>query len=332
MAEEERNPLAGQDENALSEEELDALREAGNEDDATNIAPSADSEDGHRLFDFRDPARVLNGRMPGLESVHNAFVTGMRQALRVLLGRPVEIDIGDTALTRLGDYQNSLPMPVSVHTSAVHGRDNAMFLIAEGAFVYACVDTFFGGRGGVMPNVEREFSSSERRLTSVLARHVFDELKNAWAPLCALKFAEPESSSPTSMGGLRDDQLMVVSRFQVDLLPGGGEFHLALPYGLLDGLRTYLTAGPRSEDSSRQWRSRFVQRVNDVQVQARAVFPGVKVSFSELVSLAPGDFIAISRQNRVNVMVGDRVLYSAEPGTSNGLAAAMVVASGEQRG
>ena len=72
-----------------------------------------------------------------------------------------------------------------------------------------------------------------------------------------------------------------------------------------------------------------MQRVNDVQVQARAVFPGVDVSFSELVSLAPGDFIAISRQNRVNVMVGDRVLYSAEPGTSNGLAAAMVVASGE---
>ena len=46
-------------------------------------------------------------------------------------------------------------------------------------------------------------------------------------------------------------------------------------------------------------------------------------------SLAPGDFIAISRQNRVSVMVGERVLYSAEPGTSNNLAAAMIVAPGE---
>ncbi|MFT5446392.1 MAG: flagellar motor switch protein FliM [Gammaproteobacteria bacterium] len=325
MAEEEQDLEA---ENVLSDEELDALRNAGNEDGAQDGGSDADGG-GHRLFDFRDPARVLNGRMPGLESVHDAFVAGMRQALRALLGRPVEIDVGETALTRLGDYQTSLPMPVSVHSSAVQGRENSMFLIAEGSFVYACVDTFFGGRGGVVPTIEREFSSSERRLTSILARHVFDELKNAWAPLCALNFGDPEVCKPTGMGGLRDDQLMVVSRFHVDLLPGGGEFHLALPYGLLDGLRAYLTAGPRSEDSSRQWRASFVQRVTDVQVQARAVFPGVQVSFSELVSLAPGDFIAISRQNRVNVMVGERVLYSAEPGTSNSLAAAMIVAPGE---
>jgi flagellar motor switch protein FliM len=325
MAEEEQDLEA---ENVLSDEELDALRNAGNEDGAQDGGSDADGG-GHRLFDFRDPARVLNGRMPGLESVHDAFVAGMRQALRALLGRPVEIDVGETALTRLGDYQTSLPMPVSVHSSAVQGRENSMFLIAEGSFVYACVDTFFGGRGGVVPTIEREFSSSERRLTSILARHVFDELKNAWAPLCALNFGDPEVCKPTGMGGLRDDQLMVVSRFHVDLLPGGGEFQRALPYGLLDGLRAYLTAGPRSEDSSRQWRASFVQRVTDVQVQARAVFPGVQVSFSELVSLAPGDFIAISRQNRVNVMVGERVLYSAEPGTSNSLAAAMIVAPGE---
>jgi flagellar motor switch protein FliM len=332
MAEEELDAAVAQDESALSEEELDALREVGNEDSAQNSARPQHDDGSHRLYDFRDPARVLNGRMPGLESVHDAFVSGMRQALRVLLGRPVEIDVGDTALTRLGDYQNSLPVPVSVHACAVHGRDHSMFLIAEGAFIYACVDTFFGGRGGVMPNIEREFSQSERRLTAVLARHVFDELKNAWAPLCALNFGEPEACKPSGIGGLRDDQLMVVSRFQVDLLPGGGEFHLALPYGLLDGLRTYLTLGPRSEDTARQWRAMFLARVNDVQVHARAVFPGVHVSFSELVSLAPGDFIAISRQNRVNIMVGDRVLYSAEPGTSNGLAAAMIVASGDQRG
>jgi flagellar motor switch protein FliM len=318
-----------QDFDADGDEELDALRDVGNEDGAKNDVGSDGDGSGHRLFDFRDPTRVLNGRMPGLESVHDAFVVGMRQALRALLGRPVEIDVGETALTRLGDYQTSLPMPVSVHSSAVQGRESSMFLIAEGSFVYACVDTFFGGRGGVVPTIEREFSSSERRLTAILSRHVFDELKNAWAPLCALNFGEPEICKPTGMGGLRDDQLMVVSRFQVDLLPGGGEFHLALPYGLLDGLRTYLTAGPRSEDSSRQWRASFVQRVTDVQVQARAVFPGVQVSFSELISLAPGDFIAISRQNRVSVMVGERVLYNAEPGTSNNLAAAMIVAPGE---
>ncbi len=308
----------------LSEEELDALRATGAD------AGGEDRDDGaQRPYDFRDPSRVLNGRLPGLEAVHDAFAAGMRPALRSLLGRPVEVDVGETSLTRLGDYQQSLPLPVSAHGAPLQGRDQSMFLVAEGMLVYACVDAFFGGRGGVTPDTERELSPSERRLTAVLARHVFEELKNAWAPICALRFGEPQPVKPNGLGGLRDDQIMVVSRFNVDLLPGGGEFHLALSYGLLDSLRPYLTSGPRSEDANREWRTRFIERVSAVEVQARAVFPGVRVSFSELMALAPGDFIPMNRQNRVCVMVGDRVLYTAEPGTSNGLAAAKVIAVGE---
>jgi flagellar motor switch protein FliM len=135
------------------------------------------------------------------------------------------------------------------------------------------------------------------------------------------------------MAGPDHDQLMLVSRFQVDLSPGGGEFHLALPCRLFDGLRTFPAAAPRPEDAALQWRSKFVERVNDVQMRARAVFPAVNVSVADLIALAPGDFIAINRRNKVNVMVGNRVMYSAESTTSNGFAAVKVVASAAgQRG
>jgi len=333
MEKEQQSALAADDENALSEEELDALREASHEDSTGHGALSAHADDGHCLYDFRDPVRVFNGCLPGLESVHDAFVTGMQRALRALLGRSVEIDVVDVALTRLGDYRNSLPAPVSVHASVVDGRDCPVFLIAEGEFVYACADTFIDGRSRVRPTRKRKFSASERRLAAMLARHVFAELTNAWASLCALKFAEPETCWSTGMGGSAHGQLMLVSRFQVDLSPGGGEFHLALPEPLFNGLRTFPGAGPCAEDSAHQWRSKFVERVNDVQMRARAVFPAVNVSVADLIALAPGDFIAINRPNTVNVMVGNRVLYSAESTTSNGFAAVKVVApAARQRG
>lgn len=309
----------------LSEEELDALRATGGDARAAH-EPRAGRGGECRSYDFRDPARALNGRLPGLEKVHDAFVRGMRRALRVLLARPVEVEAGETALTRLGDYQHSLPMPVSVHAAAVQGREHSMFLVIEGALVYACVDAYFGGRGGAVPAAERELSPSEQRLTRLLAGHVFDELRGAWAPLCALKFAEPRPTRVSDPGGLREDQIMAVSRFQVDLIPGAGEFHLAMPYPLLDSLRPHLSAGPRGEDGSREWRTRFAERVHAVEVEARAVFPGVRISFAELMALQPGDFIPINRNNRVAVMVGERVLHSAEPGASNGQAAAKLVA------
>ena len=309
----------------LSEEELDALRASS---DATRTAPGPRGGRGGecRSYDFRDPARALNGRLPGLEKVHDAFVRGMRRALRTLLARPLEIDAGETSLTRLGDYQHSLPLPVSVHIAAVQGREHGMFLIVEGALVYACVDAYFGGSGGNAPLVERDLSPSEQRVTQLLAGHAFDELREAWAPLCALKFAEPQPTRVTDPGALREDQIMAVSRFQVDLMPGNGEFHLAMPYPLLDTLRPYLSAGPRGEDTSREWRARFAERVHAVELEARAVFPGVRISFAELMALQPGDFIPINRNNRVALMVGERVLHIAEPGASNGLAAAKLLA------
>ena len=307
------------EESVLSEEELDALRDTGE-------GTTAPGEEGDaRTFDFRDPSRMLSSRLPGLETVHQAFATGMQGALRGMLGRPVEIEVGETSLTRLGDYQQSLPLPVSVHAAPVRGREQTVLLVADGAFVYACVDAFFGGRGGSAPSTEREFSGSERRLTAVLAGHVYTELAAAWAPICALKFGDPQSVRGASAVGGREDQIMAVSRFQVDLLPGSGEFHVSMPYALLDSLRGYLSSGPRSEEASRLWRAAFSARVSDVAVDVRALFQGVRITFGELAVLQPGDFIPMNAQNRVQVVVGNRTLYHAEPGTSNGLAAAKVV-------
>ncbi len=312
------------DQEILSEEERDALRESGGD-----AAPRA--EGGARSYDFRDPSRMLNSRLPGLDSVHESFASGMQGALAAMVGRAVEVEVGDTTLTRLGDYQQSLPLPVSVHAAAVRGRDQSMLLVADGAFVYACVDAFFGGRGGSAPSAEREFSGSERRLTGVLARHAFEHLGTAWASTCGLKFGDVQPLKQVQTGGARDDQIMAVSRFRVDLMPGQGEFHVSMPYTLLDSVRTHLATGPRSEESSRDWRARFGERVSEVAVDVRAVFPGVRISFGELIALAPGDFIPIGVHNTVQVMAGRRVVYLAEPGTSNGLAAAKIGARADVR-
>ncbi len=312
----------GADESVLSDEELAALKETN------DILGHDDAGEGDcSLYDFRDPSRLLNGRLPGLDSVHEAFCNGMQQLLKSMLGRSVEVTPGETNLTRLGDYQRSLPLPTSIHGAVVEERKHAMYVTADGRFVYACVDAFFGGMSGAVPHaLEREFSTSERRFMGMLVAGQFKELQNAWAPICALSFGEPKAIKAANLGGGRDDQIMVVSRFVTNLNPGEAEFHLVMPYALLDSLRPFLTAGPRGADVSRNWRRRFAERLINVDIDARGVFAGVRITFGELVSLAPGDFIPVSNQNKVILMVDERPLYLAEPGISNGMAAAKVVA------
>ncbi len=310
------------EEGVLSEEELAALKETSEPSVQQEIGPG-----GCSLYDFRDPSRLLNGRLPGLDSVHEGFCNGMQQLLKTMLGRSVEVSAGETNLTRLGDYQRSLPMPTSIHGSVVQDRKHSRYLTADGRFVYACVDAFFGGMSGTIPqSLEREFSTSERRFMEMLIAGQFKELQSAWAPICALSFGEPKAIKAANLGGGRDDQIMVVSRFTTNLNPGEVEFHLVMPYALLDSLRPYLTAGPRSGDVSRNWRRRFAERLTNIDIETRSVFGGVRITFGELVSLAPGDFIPVSNQSKVVLMVDERPLYQAEPGISNGMAAAKVVA------
>lgn len=309
----------------LSDEELDALRGTGLDDDGEG-GDEEDPEGDCSLYDFRDPSRTLNGRLPGLESVHEAFCNGMQQVFRSLLGRAVEVTSGETTLTRLGDYQRSFPFPTSVHAVAVEERKHSMYLTADGAFVYSCVDAFFGGMRTTAPTSrEREFSTSERRFMDMLALQLFRELEGAWAPICELRFAASKVLKAGSMGSGRDDQIMVVSRFQVGLNPGHGEFHLTLPYVLLDALRPHLTAGPRGAEMSRNWRKHFAETLTGAEMETRSVFTGVRITFAELLSLQPGDFIPVSSQDRIVLMVDEQPIYVAEPGTSNGMAAAKII-------
>ena len=305
----------------LSDEELEALKESNE-----SSIYSADDDSGCSLYDFRDPSRLLNGRLPGLDSVHETFCNGMQVLLKRVIGRAVEVSSGETNLTRLGDLQRSLPVPTSIHGAGVTDRKHSMYIAADGRFVYACVDAFFGGNGGALPtSLEREFSHSERRFMDMLIVQQFQELTNAWAPICAIAFEQPRPVKAANLGAGRDDQIMVVSRFQTNLQPGDVEFALIMPYALLDSLRPYLTAGPRGSDVSRNWRARFGERLTMAEIETRSVFNNVRITFGELMSLQAGDFIPISNQNKISLMIDEHKLYIAEPGVSNGMSAAKVV-------
>jgi len=309
----------GQDhEGVLSEAELEALQ--------PDPVSSSDCHGGCRAYDFRDPARILNGRLPGMDSVNDSFIQAMEAQLQCFLHRAVDVQFGETVLSRQGDYLHTLTLPASVQSVPLPSHESTIFITLEGALVYACVDAYFGGRGSDMPeSPEREFSASERRVTNLVTQQVLAELKAAWTPICALEFSSPQGVNLSATGSSHD--VLVVTKFKVELQPGGGEFHVALPYSLLDRLRPLLNTGPRSSVSNQQWLSKLQQKAWEISVETYSLFQNVEITVGELMALQPGDFIPIPEQDRVTVMVDEIPLYVAEPGTSEGLAAAKIVSN-----
>ncbi len=317
----ETRDQAGQNhEGVLSEEELDALQ--------ANQQHSNEHQEDCQAYDFRDPARILNGRLPGMDALNDSFTKAMEGTLQHFLRRAVLVQSGETTLSRQSDYLNTLPLPASVQSVPLPSHESSIFITLEGTLAYACVDAYFGGRGSDMPeDPEREFSASERRVTHLLTQQVLAELTSAWTPICALEFGSPQGVSLSAGGTGHEDQILVVTKFKVELQPGGGEFHLALPYSLLDRLRPLLNTGPRSTVSNQQWLSKLQQKAWRIPVEVYSLFQNVEITVGELMALQPGDFIPIPEQDRVTVMVDKLPLYVAEPGNSEGMAAAKIVSN-----
>lgn len=302
----------------LSEEELEALQPAQ--------ASSGTAQGECLSYDFRDPARILNGRLPGMDSVNESFTQALEERLQRFLRRAVVVQSGETALSRQSDYLNALPMPASVQSVPLPRQESLLFITLEGALVYSGVDAYFGGAGAQMPaDPEREFSASERRVTNLLTQQILAELQTAWASMCSLEFASPQALNLSASANGHEEQILVVTRFKVDLQPGSGEFHVALPYALLDLLRPLLNTGPRNHESNQQWISKLHKQAWQIVVDTHSLFQDVEITVGELMALQPGDFIPIPDENRVTVMVDELPLYEAEPGNSNGLAAAKIL-------
>jgi flagellar motor switch protein FliM len=305
-------------ESVLSEEELEALQ--------TEHPESSDSKDGCHAYDFRDPARILNGRLPGVDALNESFTQAMEETLRRFLRRAVVVQVGETLLSRQGDYINTLATPASVQRVGLPVQDSTFLITQEGSFVYACVGAYFGGSGSETPeDSEREFSGSERRVIKLLTQHILSEFKTAWASVCALEFTNPQALNFSTLSGDHDDQILVVTKFKVELEPGAGEFHIALPYSFLDLLRPLLSSSPRPSESSQQWQYQLQQQAWNISVETYSLFKPVEITVGELMALQPGDFIPIPDQDRVSVMVDELALYEAEPGTSNELVAAKIL-------
>ena len=105
------------DDNVLSEEELDALQ--------TTHPQASGSKGDCQGYDFRDPARILNSRLPGMDTVNESFTQTLEDKLHRFLRRAVVIQSSETMLSRQSDYMNALTLPASVQSVRLPGKVRA---------------------------------------------------------------------------------------------------------------------------------------------------------------------------------------------------------------
>jgi flagellar motor switch protein FliM len=190
----------------------------------------------------------------------------------------------------------------------------------EARLVFILVENFFGGDGRFHAKIEgREFTPTERRIVQMLLKLVFEDYREAWSPVMGVEFEYLDSEvNPTMANIVSPTEVIVVSSFHIEVDGGGGDFHVVMPYSMVEPIRELLDAGVQSDkmDTDVRWSMALRDEIMDVPVNLRAKLLDVDLSLRDLMELQTGDIIPIDVPESATVFVEDLPTYRAKMGKS----------------
>ena len=306
----------------LSQDEIDALLHGVDDVDEEVIENDAmDESNSHAHFDFSSQDRIVRGRMPTLELVNERFARHLRISLFNMLRHTAEVSINGVQMLKFGEYVHTLFVPTSLNMVRFRPLKGTGLITMEARLVFILVENFFGGDGRYHAKIEgREFTPTERRIIQMLLKIIFEDYHEAWLPVMDAEFEYLDSEVNPAMANIvSPTEVIVVNSFHIELDGGGGDFHIAMPYSMLEPIRELLDAGVQSdkEDTDQRWSQALQDEIMDVEVDLGARLVEKQVPLRDMMHWKAGDIIPVDLPESLLVSVEGLPTYRATLGQHN---------------
>ncbi|AZQ85500.1 flagellar motor switch protein FliM [Colwellia sp. Arc7-635] len=304
----------------LSQDEIDALLHGVDDVEEEDVEEDHAKAEGTSDYDFSSQDRIVRGRMPTLEMVNERFARHMRISLFNMMRRTAEVSINGIQMIKFGEYVHTLFVPTSLNMVRFRPLKGTGLITMEARLVFILVDNFFGGDGRYHAKIEgREFTPTERRIVQMLLKIIFEDYKEAWSPVMDVSFEYLDSEVNPSMANIvSPTEVVVISSFHIELDGGGGDFHVALPYSMLEPIRELLDAGVQSdkEDTDMRWSKALRDEIMDVPVELSTKFLEVELTLQKIMDFKVGDIIPIEMPDHITVLIENLPSFRAKLGRS----------------
>lgn len=312
----------------LSQDEIDALLHGVDEVEEEEVEESEVSSSAIE-YDFSSQDRIVRGRMPTLEMVNERFARHMRVSLFNMMRRSAEVSINGIQMIKFGEYIHTLFVPTSLNMVRFRPLKGTGLITMEARLVFILVDNFFGGDGRYHAKIEgREFTPTERRIIQMLLKIIFEDYKEAWGPVMDVSFEYLDSEVNPAMANIvNPTEVVVISSFHIELDGGGGDFHVALPYSMLEPIRELLDAGVQSdkEDTDLRWSRALRDEIMDVKVEMTTHMMDIEMQLGSVMNLKVGDIIPIEMPEHITILVEGLPTFRSKMGRSREYLALKVI-------
>lgn len=319
----------------LSQEEIDALLHGVSSGDVETDGDDGLADGESRTYDFNSQDRIVRGRMPTLEMINERFARHFRISLFNMLRRTGEIAVGGVQMLKFAEYVHSLFVPTSLNLVRVKPLRGTALFILDPKLVFILVDNFFGGDGRYPAKIEgREFTPTEQRVIQMILQQSFRDMKQAWMPVMELDFEYMSSEvNPHFANIVSPTEVVVVTTFHVELEGGGGDFHITMPYSMLEPIREILDAGVQSDrsDVDERWVNALREEIKEAEVELSSSLTETEITLRDVLNLKVGDVIPIDIPGAITLRAEDIPVFRGRFGVAQGNCAIKIMDRVRQR-
>jgi len=285
----------------LSQEEIDALLEAVEDDGATEVLDDASNVLDQRqitLYDFKRPNRVSKEQLRAFRGIHDKMARSLASQISSIMRSIVEIQLHSVDQMTYGEFLMSLPSPTSFNVFSMKPLDGSGILEINPSIAFPMVDRLLGGKGDPY-EANREFTDIELNLMDTILRIIMGTLKEVWSPVIDMyPTIETKESSPNVVQIVAQNEIVVMVVMELVVGHSSGMMNICYPVISLESILNKLASRDflLSETSAKKSRNRELKALmGGARVYLNAFLGSAELSLRELLALKKGDIVRLDR-------------------------------------
>lgn len=315
----------------LTQDEINSLlRGLSDNDVEADAVETANATANAKKFDLANQERIIRGRMPTMELIHDRFARQFRTVLAKFLGRTCFANVGGIEMIKFGLFMKKLPLPSSLHIFRMPPLPGYALLMVSSSLVFGIIDSLFGGSGQGRVKVEgREYTPIETRLVGKVVMMALDILKDAWAPIHPVDFVYVRSEfNPLAIAIVPPTDVVITVNIEVELEQESTTMTLCTPYSTVEPIRGKLATGFQSTrlevDSGIARRMETSIKQTNANISVQLATGTIKTR--DLLKLQQGDLLGLDTNpaDEAMIMVEGAPKYYAYVGSYRGNRAARI--------
>lgn len=292
----------------LSQDEVDALLNAVNDDDGDDFLGDGGDFDGAdddmdeniQPYDLTNQDRVIRGRMPILEIIYERFIRTFRVSLSNSLRKISTISMISTDLLKFGEFVNTLPIPSCMCIMRFNELRGPALLVFESKLAYAIIDSYFGGTDRPFTKIEgKEFTQIELSFMKKVMDMAISDLEEAWAPVHRIdaQYLRTEIN-PQFVGVVPPSDVIIATTLEVEFESASGTIMIVVPYSTIEPIKQKLSSSFQTDNDMADsiWTTAIKEHIKQAAATCVVKLGEAQMTVGDLITLERGDIIPLNQE------------------------------------